>query len=70
MLGKLRQIVPLNHYDLADVAKTGWEAMLEGEHSIVHGTMNQAQVLAAGVLPEAVTAELHRKLAKPGSGTE
>ncbi len=56
--------------DPADVAKTGWEAMLEGEHSIVHGMMNQAQVLAAGVLPEAVTAELHRKLAKPGSGKE
>ncbi len=56
--------------DPADVAKTGWEAMLEGEHSVVHGVMNQAQVLAAGVLPEAVTAELHRKLAEPESGKE
>ncbi len=54
--------------DPADVAKTGWEAMLKGEHSVVHGAMNQAQVLAAGVLPEAVTAELHRKLAQPASG--
>ncbi len=53
--------------DPADVAKTGWEAMLKGEHSVVHGAMNQAQVLAAGVLPEAVTAELHRKLAEPAS---
>ncbi len=44
--------------------------MLEGEREVVHGMMNQAQVLAAGVLPEAVTAELHRKLAKPGSGKE
>ncbi len=56
--------------DPADVAKTGWEAMMKGEHEVVHGMMNQAQVLAAGVLPESVTAEMHRKLAEPGSGKE
>ena len=54
--------------DPADVARTGWEAMLKGEQSVVHGLMNQAQVLAAGVLPEKVTAELHRREAEPGSG--
>ncbi|MDQ3074436.1 MAG: SDR family NAD(P)-dependent oxidoreductase [Pseudomonadota bacterium] len=54
--------------DPADVAKTGWEAMMKGEHEVVHGMMNQAQVLAAGVLPESVTAAMHRKLAEPGSG--
>jgi short-subunit dehydrogenase len=51
--------------DPADVAKTGWEAMLEGKPSIVHGALNQAQVLGASVLPEAVTAQAHRKLAEP-----
>ncbi len=56
--------------DPADVAKTGWEAMMKGEHEVVHGMINQAQVLAAGVLPESVTAEMHRKLAEPGSGKE
>lgn len=56
--------------DPADVAKTGWEAMLEGKTEVVHGLMNQAQVLAAGVLPESMTAELHRNLAAPGSGGE
>ena len=56
--------------DAADVARTGWEAMLKGERTVVHGRLNQAQVLAAGVLPEAVTAELHRQLAEPGSGKE
>ena len=35
---------------------------------MVHGLMNQAQVLAAGVLPEKVTAEMHRRQAEPGSG--
>ncbi len=56
--------------DPADVAKTGWDAMLDGETEVVHGLMNQAQVLAAGVLPESATAELHRKMAEPGSGRE
>ena len=54
--------------DPADVARTGWDAMLKGDRSVVHGLLNQAQVLAAGVLPEAVTAALHSKLAEPGSG--
>ncbi|MFC7537090.1 SDR family NAD(P)-dependent oxidoreductase [Sphingomonas sp. GCM10030256] len=53
--------------DPADVAKTGWEAMLKGEHAVVHGFKNKAQVLASGVLPESATAEMHRKQAEPGS---
>lgn len=54
--------------DPADVAKTGWDAMKDGEHSVVHGLKNKAQVLASGVLSEATTAEMHRKQAEPGSG--
>jgi short-subunit dehydrogenase len=54
--------------DPADVAKTGWEAMKDGAHSVVHGMKNKAQVLASGVLSEATTAEMHRKQAEPGSG--
>lgn len=54
--------------DPADVAKTGWKAMLEGERSVVHGLMNKAKVLAAGVTPETVTASRHRAQAEPGSG--
>ena len=30
--------------------------------------MNKAQVLASGVMTEAMTAAMHRKLAEPGSG--
>lgn len=52
----------------ADVAKTGWEAMKKGEHAVVHGLMNKAQVLAADVLPESVSAEQGRKMNEPGSG--
>jgi short-subunit dehydrogenase len=54
--------------DPADVAVTGWEAMKKGEHSVVHGIKNKAQVLASGVLSEAATAEMHRKQAEPGTG--
>jgi short-subunit dehydrogenase len=51
----------------ADVARTGWEAMKKGEQSVVHGLMNKAQVLAAGILPESVSAEQGRKMNEPGS---
>ena len=53
--------------DPADVARTGWNAMLKGERSVVHGLMNKAGVLAAGLVPEFVAAGLHRHLAKPKS---
>jgi uncharacterized protein len=53
--------------DAADVAKTGWEAMLKGERSVVHGTMNKLQVAAAKVLGGGVAAEVHRKEAEPGT---
>ena len=54
--------------DPAEVAKTGWEAMKAGEHAVVHGLKNKAQVLASAVLSEAATARMHRKQAEPGSG--
>src|SRR3546814_4525168 len=56
--------------DPADVAATGWKAMKDGEHSVVHGLKNKAQVLASGVLSEAATAEMHRKQAEPGRSEE
>jgi short-subunit dehydrogenase len=52
----------------ADVAKTGWDAMKKGEHAVVHGLMNKAQVLAAGILPESVSAQQGRKMNEPGGG--
>lgn len=52
--------------DPAAVAQTGWDAMLAGEASVVHGIWNKAQVLASGVLSEAATARMHRVQAKPG----
>lgn len=54
--------------DPADVAETGWKAMLDGEKSVVHGWMNKATVMTSGLVPESVTAARHRKQAEPGSG--
>ena len=53
--------------DPADVAETGWKALMKGDPVVVHGFMNQATVLVAGVVPESVTAEMHRKMAAPAS---
>lgn len=54
--------------DPADVAKTGYEALMKGEEQVVHGFKNKVQVAAAHVLPDSVKAEQHRKMAEPGSG--
>ena len=54
--------------DPAKVAKDGWEAMLAGKADIVSGLKNKLQVAASRVLPEAVTAGMHRNMAEPGSG--
>ncbi|TFI58604.1 SDR family NAD(P)-dependent oxidoreductase [Sphingomonas parva] len=56
--------------DPADVAKTGYEAMMKGERSVVHGLMNKLQVAGAKVLGGGVAAEMHRDMAEPGSGKE
>jgi short-subunit dehydrogenase len=52
--------------DPADVARTGWEAMMKGEASVIHGVQNKMQVAAAKLTPDTVLAEQHRKMAEPG----
>ena len=56
--------------DPAAVAKTGWEALMSGRGDVVHGLKNKLQAAAAHVLPEKVTAEMHRRMAEPGSGSD
>ena len=62
------KVAQSNLADPADVAKTGWKAMLDGEAAAIHGLKNKAQVAAAGVMTDAMTARLHRAQAEPGSG--
>lgn len=53
--------------DPADVAKTGFEALMKGEGDVVSGLKNKLQAAAAAVIPDGVLAEQHRKMAEPGS---
>ncbi|MCW2350477.1 SDR family NAD(P)-dependent oxidoreductase [Sphingobium sp. B12D2B] len=56
--------------DPSKVARDGWKALLDGKGHIVSGLSNKLQVAAAGVVPQAMLAEQHRKLAEPGSGKD
>jgi uncharacterized protein len=52
----------------ADVAKAGFEAMMQGEGDVVTGWQNKLQTTIANVTPAEMLAERHRKIAEPGSG--
>lgn len=54
--------------DPADVARIGFDAMMEGEGDVVSGWKNKLQTTVANVTPAGVLAEQHRKMAEPGSG--
>lgn len=56
--------------DPADVAKTGFDAMMKGNGDVVHGVMNKLQTAMADVLPQDQVAEQNRKQAKPGSAKQ
>jgi short-subunit dehydrogenase len=55
--------------DPAEVARDGFEALMAGKDHVVAGSpRNKAQVAAAKILPDTVTASLHATMSKPGSG--
>lgn len=56
--------------DPADVARVGFEAMMNGEGDVVAGWKNKLQSAAALITPSDVLAEQHRKMAAPGSGNK
>lgn len=56
--------------DPADVAKTGFDAMIRGDGDIVAGLKNKIQSAAANVMPSSVLAAQHRKMAEPGTGKD
>ena len=53
--------------DAAEVAKTGFDAMMRGDGDVVTGLKNKIQSSVAGVLPAGVLARRHRQHAEPGS---
>jgi uncharacterized protein len=55
--------------DPADVAREGFEALMQGKDHIVAGSFkNKVQATMAHVLPDTTVAEMHRKENEPGSG--
>jgi short-subunit dehydrogenase len=53
--------------DPAMVARMGFDAMLKGEADIVAGWKSKLQVISSKVMPAQSVAQMHRKLAEPGS---
>jgi short-subunit dehydrogenase len=53
--------------DPADVAKVGFDAMLNGEGDVVAGWKNKFQAAMANVTPASVLAAQHAKMAAPGT---
>ncbi len=51
--------------DPADVARTGFDAMMNGEGDIVSGWKNKIQSAIANITPAPMLAEQHRKMAQP-----
>jgi len=56
--------------DPADVAKTGFDAMMNGEGDVVSGWQNKLQSAIANIMPAGLLAEQHRKKAAPGSANK
>ncbi|QCB43348.1 SDR family NAD(P)-dependent oxidoreductase [Sphingomonas sp. PAMC26645] len=56
--------------DPADVAKDGWDALMSGKSAVVSGWKNKIQSAIANVTPNAVLAEMHRKMAEPGTAND
>jgi short-subunit dehydrogenase len=54
--------------DPAEVAKTGWDAMMRGDADVVYGMHNKLQTAAADVMPASVSAKMHANMAAPGTG--
>jgi uncharacterized protein len=53
--------------DPADVARAGFEAMMNGEGDVVSGWKNKVMSAVANVTPAETLAKQHRKMAEPGS---
>jgi short-subunit dehydrogenase len=59
-----------NKDDPAQVARQGFEALMKGDDHVVAGSLkNKVQAVAAKAMPDTVKAQMHRKMAKPGSAS-
>jgi short-subunit dehydrogenase len=57
--------------DPADVARDGFEALMAGDERVVSASLStKIQARAGRVLPDGVKAQMHRKMAEPGSAKD
>jgi uncharacterized protein len=57
--------------DPAQVAKQGFEALMKGKEKVVAGSVKtRVQGAASKVMPDKAKAEMHRKMAEPGSADQ
>jgi len=57
--------------DPAEVAREGYEALMAGKDHVIAGSfMNKVQATLAHLVPDTLTAQMHRKQAEPGSARE
>jgi short-subunit dehydrogenase len=54
----------------ADVAETGFKAMMRGDGDVVAGWQNKLQTAIAAVTPSGMLAEMHRRMAEPGTAKQ
>ncbi len=52
----------------AEVAKIGFDAMMEGKLEVVAGVKNKLRAAMSHIAPDAALAQLHRGMAEPGTG--
>jgi short-subunit dehydrogenase len=52
-----------------EVARAGFDAMMRGDGDVVTGWSNKLRAAIAGVMPNELLAEQHRKMAEPGSAS-
>ena len=53
--------------DPAEVAQQGYDAMINGEGDVVTGWQNKLRMAIASITPSSTLAEIHRKMAEPGT---
>jgi short-subunit dehydrogenase len=57
--------------DPADVARDGFEALMNGDERVVSASMStKLQGRGSRLMPDSVKAGLHRRMAEPGSGED
>jgi uncharacterized protein len=57
--------------DAADVARAGYEALMNGEERVVASSIaTKLQGRLSRLLPDSAKAEMHRSMAEPGSAKE